>query len=203
MITFSKDTRNFSKALQNLAKGVNVSTSKFVKNEARLMSEELAKQFTPKLTKSQKGIETERKMAFRIGKVGLGQIPWSRLQRIINRQRATGQKPTVQASVAMPALRKSIAALGTLAAGFIGRGNKLGVSKVKGFVMGRIAQARGDVTIHMGLLSKWVRIRNFSPWLQNMRGAEFLTRKAIKKRTGAIRTQARLIAKGVKQYWKP
>lgn len=203
MITFKSDISKFSKAMQGLAKHVNVSTATFIKNEARLMSEELTKTFSPKQKKSEKGIEIDRRVAFRASKFGGERtVPWRRLQQVINRRRPTGRKPVVAAVVAKASEKQAKAGLGMMAAGFIGRGNRLQARITKGFVGRHISRCYGDVTISFGLLSKWVRIRNFTPWLKNMRGAEFLTGKVIRKRASSMRSQMRLIQRGVKQYWE-
>ena len=68
--------------------------------------------------------------------------------------------------------------------------------------MRHVSRCYGDVTMSMGLLTKWIRIRNLTPWIKNMRGAEFLTGKVIRKRASSMRNNARLIAKGVKKYWE-
>jgi len=201
MMTVKTDITRFNVAMKNLAAHVGMSTGKFLRVEGKMLSQELAKAFTPKLRKSEKGIVMDRRQAFRIGKNGLAQIPVARLQRVINRQRATGKRPTVRAAIAQPAQRKAIANLGTLAAGFLGKGNKLGAT-AKGFVKARLSKCFGDVTIRMGILSRSIRLRNWSPWLANMRNAERQTRMVIRKRTSAMRTTLNRLAKGLPTYWK-
>jgi hypothetical protein len=184
-----------------LQKHINVSTSTFVKNEARLMSEELAKSFTPKYEKSKRGIGIDRRIAYSVSRFGGTTIPWNRLQQAINRRRPSGPKPSVKPSVAMPSIRKGIASLGKFAAGFLGRGNKLG-AKANGFVLAQTNKCYGDVTISMGIVSKWVRVRNFTPYLKNMQGAEYLVKRTIGKRASSMKTKARMIQRGVAEYWK-
>lgn len=186
--------------MQGLAQHVNVSTATFVKNESRLLVEELAKRFSPRMPKSQRGIAYDRRSAFRIGRVGLNQIPWSRLQRVIQREHPRDRKPIVIAAVAKPSERRAIKALGTLAAGFIGRDNRLG-AKAKPFVIAHVSQSHGDVHIHNGPLTKWVRLTNFTPWLGNIRGRVWLVKKSINSRTAAMRMNMKLMQSGVKKYW--
>jgi hypothetical protein len=200
MIKFHANLDKFNRSLIDLAKHANVSTSKFLRNEARLLSEDLAKRFSPKMPKAQESVKIDRKMAFRIGRLGLSQIPFARLQRIINRQKPSGRKPTVQASVAQPSQRKAILALGTLAAGFLGRGNRLS-ARARAFVMKHAGESYGDVTIRDIGIFKWIRIRNFTPWLAGVKGRKFLVNKSLQVRASAMRNNARKIAEGVKRYW--
>jgi hypothetical protein len=123
------------------------------------------------------------------------------LQQVILRRKPSDRKPLVQAAIAKPAERKAIRALGTLAAGWIGRGNKLG-AKAKGFVLSHVTDAHGDVTFINGLLTKRLRIRNFTPWLGNLRGRVWLVKKAIGVRTSAMRGTAKRLAAGLPTYWK-
>ena len=202
MITFSSNTSRFNKVMRSLADHVNVSTGKFVKNESRLMSQELAKRFTPKQKKAEKGIEVERRIAYRIGRTGKSQIPWQRLRNVIRgRQRTTKGKVTVAAAVAVASQKKAIQRLGTMAAGFIGRGNNLEVSGIKPFVMRNVQRCYGMVKMQMGLLTKRVIIINKTPWMGDMKGLNGQVKKAINTRTSSMRTNLRLIAQGVKQYW--
>jgi hypothetical protein len=201
MITFKANTEKFSKALKGLASHVNVSTATFLKVEGRLLQQELVKRFQPKMPKSERGIEFDRRDAFRIGKLGSSAIPWARLQQVILRKKPHDRKPLVQAAIAKPAERKAIKALGTLAAGFVGRGNKLG-AKVKGFILRHVGDAHGDVTFINGLLTKRLRIRNFTPWLGNLRGRVWLVKKALSVRTSSMRTTAKRLAAGLPTYWK-
>lgn len=193
------NTDKFSRAMRGLRDVSGKSTRVFVRNEARLMAEELAKQFTPKLDKSKKGIAIDRRLAFRVGPVGATSLPWKRLQAIINRQRPGGQKPLVQAAVAMPLQRKAILRIGTLAAGFIGRGNVL-AANAKSFVMGHVPKCYGDVTQLFSLTGTRIRLRNWTPWLQDMRGAAFLVQRAVNKRAGAMRANSKRIAAGLRTY---
>jgi hypothetical protein len=201
MITFKANTDKFSRALKGLSAHVNVSTATFLKTEGRMLQQELVKRFQPKMPKAQKGVIKDRQMAFGVKPRGLTNIPWLRLQRIINREKASGRKPIVQASVANPAAQKAVKALGTLAAGWIGRGNKLG-AKAKGFVLSHVTDAHGDVTFINGLLTKRLRIRNFTPWLGNLRNRAWLVKKAISVRTSAMRNTAKRLAAGLPTYWK-
>jgi hypothetical protein len=200
VITFRANTDKFNSSLRDLAKHVNVSTAKFIKNEARLLSEELAKRFSPKMPKAKKGVEIDRRVAYKVKGKGLSQIPWARVQRAMYREKPSGRKPIVSAAVAMPSQRKAIKALGTLAAGFIARGNKLG-AKAKGFVMQHINESHGDVTIHNGPLTKWVRLRNYTPWLGGINGRVRLVKNALNTRAYAMRSNARKIVEGTKKYW--
>lgn len=199
--TIKIDQTRFNKALRGLADVAGVSTAKFVKNEGRLLALELARSFTPKQRKSEKGIAIDRKMAFKVAGDGAATIPWDRLQQVINRRRPQGRRPKVRGSVAIPNMRLAFQRIGTLAAGFLGRGNKLGVSGVRSSVTRNLANAHGDVTMRFGLISKSVRLRNWTPWLRNMRGVPFLVQRTIRKRTSSMRTNARLITQGVKTYW--
>ena len=201
MITFKANIDKLNRAMRELAKHANVSTSQFVRNEARLLAEDLAKRFSPKMPKSKKGVEIDRRIAYRIGKGGLRTLPWQRIQQAMWRQKPGGRKPLVNAAVAMPSQRAAIKALGTLAAGFIGRGNKLG-AKARAFVIKRLSDSHGDITIHNGPLTKWVRIRNYTPWLGGIRGRVRLVKKALNTRASAMRSNARKIAQGVRRYWE-
>jgi len=193
------NTDKFSRSMRELRSHAGVSTRVFVRNEARLMAEELAKQFTPKLEKSKNAIALDRRLAFRVSAVGATSLPWKRLQAIINRQHPGGTKPLVQAAIAMPLQRKAIARIGTLAAGFIGRGNVLS-AKAKSFVMGHVPKCYGDVTQLFSLTGTRIRLRNWTPWLQDMRGAAFLVQRAVNKRAGAMRSNAKRIKDGVRTY---
>ena len=200
--TIKTDISRFNRAMKGLANEVNVSTGKFIKTEGKALSGKLTESFTPKKRKSEKGMAIDRRVAFRTRvRSGGSTIPWKRLEQVINRRRPSGAKPTVQVAVAKASLARGIKRLGTLAAGFIGRGNKLGV-KAKGYVMHNVGHAYGDVTIKMGLIFKSVRLRNWTPWLRNMKGAEFVVARAIRSRTSAMRKNTQLITKGVKKYWK-
>lgn len=201
MISFRANTDKFNRSMRELAKHVNVSTSVFIKNEARLMAEELTKRFSPKMPKSKIGVEIDRRVAYKVKRKGLNQIPWARLQRAIHREKPSDRKPIIAAATAMPSQRKAIKALGTLAAGFMGRGNKLG-AKARSFVTQHLPDAHGEVIIHNGPLTKWVRLKNFTPWLGEINGRVFLVKKAITTRTSAMRSNARKISEGVRTYMR-
>ena len=201
MITFKANIDKLNRSMRELAKHANVSTSQFVRNEARLLAEDLAKRFSPKMPKSIEGVKIDRRVAYKVGKLGMRSLPWQRIQQAMWRQNPSGNKPRVTAAVAMPSQRKAIKALGTLAAGFLGRGNKLG-AKARAFVTSHLSESHGDVTIHDGPLTKWVRIRNFTPWLGGVRGRVYLVKKSINARASAMRSNARKIAQGVRRYWE-
>lgn len=200
MITFKSDISRFSKAMTNLQERANVSTTTFLKNESRLLAQTLAKSFTPKLNKSTKGIGYDRREAFAARTVGASTIPWNRLQQIIRRRHPGGKRPVVQKIVAKASEKLAVSRLGLLASGFIGKGNKLGV-QAPAFVLRNVGRAFGDVRLSLSGFRKTVTLRNWTPYLQNMQASMvFLVKRSIRQRTGAMRTQARLIAKGIKEY---
>lgn len=201
MNTFSTNITKFTTAMRDLQKHAGVSTRTLVKNEARLLSEELAKRFSPRMPKAERGVKLDRKAAYITRKSGTASIPYARLDRIIKRMRPGGRLPVVAASVAFPAERRAIKALGTLAAGFIGTGNKLR-AKAKTFVSRHIGESHGSVMVREGLLNTSVTITNRTPWLGTVRGREWLVRRAISYRTAAMKRNARLVALGVVRYMR-
>lgn len=201
LFTFKVQTDRFNQRLQALAKVAQVRRSDFLRNEARLLAEELAKQFTPKQRKAERGIEIERRMAYRTRRMASNvNIPWRRVQAIMRGQRPSGSRPVVRAVAAQVSLQKAKDRLGILAAGFIGRNNRLHAT-AKPHVMRHVGRCYGRVELHLGgWLRNFIRITNFTPWIGGMRGTRFLVSRALKKRTSAMRTQARLIEQGIKQY---
>ena len=192
----------FLKRLDELSKVANARSRDFLRNEGRLLARELAKSFSPKKRKSEKGIGIDRRVAFRTRVHSGGQqLPWRRLRTIIQRQRPGGAKPIVAAVIAKASEKKAIQRLGTLAAGFIGQGNRLKVGGVAAFVRHNIASCYGKVTLRFGLLANSVRIHNWTPWLRDMKGREFLVKRSLGRRAGAMRKQAELIKAGVRDYW--
>jgi len=202
MIAFRANLDKFNRAMRDLSKHVNVNTATFVKNEARLLVEELAKKFQPKMPKSKEGIAIDRRIAMKVKRTGTRTIPWDRIQRAMwMRRKISGKRPVVQAAVAYPSQRKAIKRLGTLAAGFLGKGNKLG-AKARAFVTAHIGESYGTVEIFNNPFRKMVRLKNFTPWLSGIRGRSWLVNKAIGKRASAMRSNARRLARGVGEYWR-
>jgi len=202
MITLRANLDKFNRAMRDLSKQVNVNTATFVKNEARLLAEELAKKFQPKMPKSKEGIKIDRRIAMKVAKTGTRTIPWDRIQRAMWMRRTIGgKKPIVQAAVAYPSQRKAIQRLGTLAAGFLGKGNKLG-AKARAFVTAHIGESYGTVEIFNNPFRKMVRLKNFTPWLAGIRGRKTLVIMAIGRRASAMRSNAKRLAQGVGEYWR-
>ena len=108
----SVEMGRFLKRLDELSKVSNTNSRKFLIQESRLLARELAKSFSPKKRKSEKGIGIDRRVAFRTRvRSGGQQIPWRRLRTVIQRQRPGGAKPTVTAIAASGVDRISVGAL--------------------------------------------------------------------------------------------
>jgi hypothetical protein len=58
------------------------------------------------------------------------------------------------------------------------------------------------VTIHNGPLTKWVRLRNYTPWLGGINGRVRLVKNALNTRAYAMRSNARKISEGVRTYMR-
>ena len=75
MLTIKTDQAKFNEQMRKLFNVAGVSATAFIKNESRLMAQDLAKAFTQKtIKKAEHHVEMDRRVAFKIGPVGLSQI---------------------------------------------------------------------------------------------------------------------------------
>lgn len=197
------DLRPFQKAIKDLQKNVPFDARTIVRNEARLLVEELVDRTKPKVGKLKKRIDRTIRRGFTTNRRGLTQIPLQIYYQV--RARRFPENPTVIEAKALRAfIKKQQSHIGWFASGWLGSGNPLGAKRgVPSYV--KQHKGQGTTAINDTLFTFAITVLNKSKFMSKIpdmqRRVIQILNAALKTRVFKIQKNIRdFITKGIKRY---